>query len=176
MIIFNNERIDKIKKFLKENDINDLIKEKFIKRDNNGWGIYTLKKNYVNFEDLTDIIFFSLPSMSYIAHEHLTNMDEEYYHYVIKCNDKCGIIVENTYLQYYEGLLFGFNPMTKHIVWNHGEETRESLVFIFKNKNLTLEEWKNKKMKIVNKQEEDTRNLSKKEILLMTNKFKIKIQ
>jgi hypothetical protein len=176
MIIFQNERIEKIKKFLIENQINDLIKEKFIQRDDNGWGIYSIKKGHRYFEDLADIIVFSLPSMSYIAHEHLTDMDEEYYHYVIKTNDKCGIIVEDEYLQYYEGLLFGFNPMTKHIVWNNGNDIRETLVFIFKNKNLTIKEWQNKKIQIANKEINDIRNLTEEEIKMMIRKFNINIQ
>jgi hypothetical protein len=176
MIIFENERIKKIKIFLKENNIENIKKENFIQRHENGWGIHTIKKEFIFFEDLTEIILFSLPKKTYIAHEHLTDMDDEYYHYIIKCNDDCGIIIENEYLKYYKGLLFGFNPMNKHIVWNNGDEDRESLIFIFKNKKLSLEEWQNKKNEIAKRNFEDTRNLTNKELNEMINKFNVKIQ
>lgn len=175
MIIFDNMRIKKIKELILLKDFFNFKKENFIKINENGWGIYNLKKKFFDFEGLTDIIIFSLPNGSYIAHEHLTDMDEEYYHYILKCNDNCGIIVENEYLPYRENLLFGFNPMLKHIVWNYGNEARESLVFIFKNKNLTLEEWRDKKNKIARKEIRDTRNLNSDEIKKMTEHHSVKI-
>ena len=65
--------------------------------------------------------------------------------------------------------------MHSHIVWNNGDTHRESLIFIFKKKNISQKKWFNQKMKIANKEYEDTLDLSEEEIKVMTDKFKIKL-
>jgi hypothetical protein len=173
MIIHNDENIKSIKKSLENFDFKKIEKDSFIERDKNGWGIHTLKKQIE--VDCTSIIIFSLPPKTYIAHKHLTDLDEFYYHLIINTNNDCGIIVENECLFYSNNLIFGFDPRKKHIVWNNGDTIRDSLVFIYKNKNISYEYWIKEKMRIANKEYEDCENISMEEIKETIKKFKINL-
>lgn len=177
MINFETKNIDKIKKLLKSYNLNDIKKESFIKRNENGWGIYLLKDRVEKFEieNLMAMVIFSLPPKTYIAHKHLSDIDEEYCHYVLRTNENCGIIVKDHYLNYTDNLLFSFDGLLPHIVWNNGNETRDSLVFAFKKPNLTKEEWVKEKLSVANGDYVDNINLTTEEIKKMTGKFNIKL-
>ena len=103
-----------------------------------------------------------MPSLrnNFVAHKHVYDVDLYIYHYIVKHNDKSGIIIENEYLPYTEDLIFGFKANKKHIVFNFGETIKDSYVFVMLNSKYTLEQWFEQKMKyaVINKYEVKTMN------------------
>lgn len=175
MIFFESENIYKTKEILKSLDIDDINKSDFIQRDKNGWGISILDYKS-EIKDLARVVLFSLPPKTYIAHRHTSDIDYEYCHYILDTNEDCGIIIEDEYLPYYNGLLFSFHYGTMpHIAWNNGSTKRDSLVFIYKKSNVTFEQWLSEKVKVVKGEYVDSALLEKDEIIKMINRFNIKI-
>ena len=50
---------------------------------------------------------------SFIAHKHLYDVDDVIYHYIVKCNSRCGMIIGDEYLPYKDELIFGTHPTQK---------------------------------------------------------------
>lgn len=82
----------------------------------------------------------------FISHKHTMKTDYRVYHYILKCNDNCGMIIENEYLKYEEGMIFGFNANKRHIAFNFGDSIKDSFIFIILNKKYTLKDWFDEKI------------------------------
>ena len=174
MINFDSENIRSVKEILKTNDIKNIKKENFFKRHKNGWGLFLLEKE-IETKNLAAITIFSLPPKTHIAHRHTSDIDYEYCHYVLNTNDECGIIIDNEFIKYYNGLLFSFNyGLMPHIVWNNGNTFRDSLVFVFKKDELDIQDWYTEKNKVVNNEYIDSEELTRDQIETMTKRFNVK--
>jgi hypothetical protein len=82
----------------------------------------------------------------FIAHQHLSDMDSIIYHYVVKCDNNCGMIIKNEYLKYHQGLIFGFKANKKHIAFNFGDSFKDSFIFIIQNNKYSIEDCKKQKI------------------------------
>ena len=106
------------------------------------------------FEENKDIIISSanigrMPGFSdksvFLAHRHLVDVDAKIYHYILKCNDKSGMIIGNDCMRYEKGMAFGFNSDKSHIAFNFGETIKDSFIFIVLNEKYSLDEYFDKK-------------------------------
>lgn len=85
----------------------------------------------------------------FLSHSHLFDTDGTVYNYIIKCNDKSGMIIGNEYLPYHEGLIFGFNPRKKHISFNFGDSIKDSYIIITLNKKYSIKDWFDEKISFI---------------------------
>lgn len=108
----------------------------------------------------------------FIAHQHTFDLDSYIYHYVIKHNDKCGMIIEDEYLPYHDDLVFGFEASKAHIAFNFGETVKDSYEFIVSNPKYTLDEWYNIKIKAAISNNYSFIEMNKEEALKKINYFK----
>ena len=176
MINFKSENIEKTKKIIKDMDLKNIKKDYLIKDNLLGWQIHSTDQKKIHEKDLAFIGIYSLQPNSYIAHRHTSDIDYEYCHYILNTNKDAGIIIEDEYLSYENNLLFSFNYGTMpHIAWNNSSKIRDSLVFIYKRSNITMEDWLIEKNKVSKNQYVDSSDLKEDEILKMTKKFNVKL-
>ena len=138
------------------NDIDHHLSVLLQPKKNDNWE--KLKKQNNLFQEIFETDNFIIPTVSivrmlpfpkkefFIAHRHINNVDDKIYHVVMKCNNKCGMIIENEYLPYTQDLVFAFNAKKKHIAFNFGDDVKESFVFVSLNKKYSLDQWFDEKM------------------------------
>jgi len=107
----------------------------------------------------------------FVSHKHLYDIDLNIYHYIVKHNDKCGMIIRNEYLKYEEDLIFGFKAKDKHIAFNFGDSVKDSFVFYSLNPKYTLKEWYDIKTKNIINNNYNVLDMNKQYALKQINKF-----
>jgi hypothetical protein len=85
----------------------------------------------------------------FLSHSHLFKTDGTVYNYILKCNDRSGMIIGEEYLPYREDLIFGFNSRKNHISFNFGDTIKDSYIIITLNKKYTLKDWFDEKISFI---------------------------